>query len=161
MASNRLQEKKILIVDDEPDVLDVLEDLLAGCHVEKAGNFEEAREKLETGHFDIAILDIMGVSGYDLLKLTTEKKIVTVMLTAHALSPDNVVKSYREGAAFYLPKEEMVNIQSYLVDILEDLQKGKNTWERWLERLSAYCERQFGADWQNKDKAFWEKFPFY
>ena len=156
-----IKDKTILVVDDEPDVRDTIEDLLADCAVVTVGSFEEARELLEARPFDIAILDIMGVAGYDLLEIATRKKIITVMLTAHALSPDNVVKSYRAGAAFYIPKEEMVNIASFLEDIMEARNKGQSTWTRWFDRLGAYCERRFGPDWQTGDRIFWEKFPLH
>jgi hypothetical protein len=72
-----------------------------------------------------------------------------------------VAKSYREGAAFYVPKEEMINITTFLNDILEAQEKGKNTWDRWLDRFGAYCERHFEPDWQKGDKIFWDRFPFY
>ncbi|MFZ0240459.1 MAG: response regulator [Desulfobacterales bacterium] len=156
-----IEGKRILVVDDEQDVLDTLEDLLSDGEIVTAGSFEDARDLLETRSFDIAILDIMGVAGYDLLKIAARKKITTIMLTAHALSPDSVVKSYREGAAYFIPKEEMVNIASFLEEILEARQKGQNTWERWFDRLGAYCEKRFGPDWQKGDRIFWEKFPFH
>ena len=57
-----LKGKRILIVDDEPDVLDTLEDLLSMCEVVKATSFEEAKKQLETQSFDMAVLDIMGVN---------------------------------------------------------------------------------------------------
>ena len=44
----RLKGKKILIVDDEPDVLESLADLLSMCRLSKAGSFEEGRELLES-----------------------------------------------------------------------------------------------------------------
>lgn len=160
-AKNRLIGKRILIVDDEPDVLETLEDLLPDCETVSAASFEEAREKLENGGFDMAILDIMGVDGYRLLDISTRRNITAVMLTAHALSPDNVVRSYKGGAAFYIPKEEMINIASFLEEILEAREKGKSTWSSWFDRLGAYCERHFGPDWQKQDKIFWEKFPFH
>ena len=97
--------KHIHIVDDEPDVLDSLEDLLSLCEVTKASNFRDAKEYLRSQYFDLAVLDIMGVEGYDLLAIANKKKITAAMLTAHALSPENLVKSYKEGAASYLPKE--------------------------------------------------------
>ena len=156
-----LQGRKILIVDDEPDVLDTLADLLADYSTIKALSFDEAKDILDHQEIDIAILDIMGVAGYDLLKLTTEKGITSVMLTAHALSPENVIKSYKGGASFYIPKEEMVRIESFLIDILDAQQKGKDPWGRWMERLGGYCERHFGPDWQKGDQIFWEKFPFH
>ena len=46
------------------------------------------------------------------------------MLTAHALSPENTIKSYREGAAYYIPKEKIINIQIYLKDVLMHAKRG-------------------------------------
>ena len=63
MKKNWLQSKRLLIVDDEPDVLETLEELLPMCDVVKASSFEEAKDLLEVQYFDIAILDIMGVNG--------------------------------------------------------------------------------------------------
>ena len=156
-----LDGKKLLVVDDEPDVLESLEELLSMCEVEKASNFENARDLIEQQPFDLVILDIMGVSGYDLLQLATVKNMTAVMLTAHALTPENIVKSYREGAAYFLPKEEMVNITSFLEEVLDAKQKGKSTWDNWMNRLAVYCERTFGAKWMDTEKDFWDRFPFY
>ena len=156
-----LKGKRILIVDDEPDVLDSLEELLSMGKVTTASSFKDAEEKLQTQYFDITVLDIMGVEGYDLLDIANKKGVPAVMLTAHALSPENMVKSYKEGAASYLPKEEMVNIASFLDEILEAKGKGKNTWSRWYDRMGSFFEKRFGKDWQKTDEEFWEKFPFY
>jgi DNA-binding NtrC family response regulator len=156
-----LEGKRILLVDDEPDVLDTLEDLLPMCDTVKASHFKAAKDYLETEYFDMAILDIMGVEGYQLLEISNQKEVTTVMLTAHALSPENIVKSYKEGAASYLPKEEMVNIASFLNDVLEAKEQGKSTWGRWYDRMGAFFEKKFGPKWQDDEKDFWEKFPFY
>jgi len=162
MEKNSLLDgKRILVVDDEPDVLDSLEELLSTCDVVKASSWETAKGHIEQGQFDLVILDIMGVSGYKLLELATGKNMTAVMLTAHALTPGNIVKSYREGAAYFLPKEEMVNITSFLNEILEAKQKGQSTWDNWMNRLAGYCERTFGDKWQDTEKDFWDRFPFY
>ena len=160
-GKNLLDGKRILLVDDEPDVLDTLEDLLPMCETTKANSFEEAKNFLETRYFDIAILDIMGVEGYKILEIANQKDVTAVMLTAHALSPDNIVKSYKKGAASYLPKEEMVNIASFLNDILDAKEKGKNPWIRWYDRMGSFFEKKFGPQWKDDEKEFWEKFPFY
>ena len=155
-----LEGKRILIVDDEPDVLETLEEFLTMCDVTKATTFEKAIDLLETRDFDMAILDIMGVKGYELLEVATQKNIIAVMLTAHALTPDSIIKSYKKGAAYFIPKEEMSRITEFLNGILEAKSKGKNTWLNWLEMLTdAYWKKRFGSDWKNKDKAFWENFP--
>jgi DNA-binding NtrC family response regulator len=160
MAKSQLYGKKVLIVDDEPDVLDTLEELLFMCQVTRAGSFEEARQRLEREVFDLAILDIMGVDGYKLLELANQKKVPAVMLTAHALSVKDTVKSFKRGAAYFIPKEEMGNIVTYLSDILEAQSKGKSLMERWLDRMDAYYEKRFGKDWKEDDPDFWKRFPF-
>lgn len=156
---DRLKGKKILVVDDEPEVLETLEELLDESDVTKASTFEEARALLETEYFDIAILDIMGVAGYYLLGIANKKKVIALMLTAHALSPENIIRAYKEGAASYVPKDQMGNIPMFLNDILEAKEKGRHFWWRWLERISsAYWDKKFGAHWKDIDKEFWEKF---
>ena len=136
MSENSILEgKKILIVDDELDIVDALEELLPMCDVAKASTFDEAKELLESRYFDLAILDIMGVDGYKLLNMAKRRNITAVMLTAHAFSPDNLARSIKEGAASYLPKEEMARITAFLIDILKAQEEGKSTWEPWQERL--------------------------
>ena len=158
---NRLEGKSVLIVDDEPDVLDTLEDLLSICDVQRASSFTEAKEKLETHNFDLVILDIMGVDGYALLDIATEKEMTAVMLTANALSPEDTIKSHKKGAAYYLPKEEMTNIEKHLNDVLQAQAEGKSTWWRWFDNFASFYERKFGSDWQNKDQSYWDKFKNY
>ena len=153
--------KKILIVDDEADVLETLSELLSMCDIVTAQTFEEAKAKLETDYFDIAILDIMGVDGYKLLEIANDKKIIVIMLTANALSVEDTVKSFKEGAASYVPKEKMGEIEVYLTDILEAQQKGENFMWRWLDRLGSYYEKRFGSDWKEGNKKFWEKFGYW
>lgn len=156
-----LSGKRVLIVDDEPDVLETLEDLLPMCLLTKALTFEKARDYLQTKSFDIAILDVMGVNGYELLALALQRQVISVMLTARALTPEDVKKSYIGGASFYIPKEEMIQIEIFLEDVLEALGKNKDPWNRWMERMAGFCEKTFGPKWQQKDPEFWDKFPFY
>jgi DNA-binding response OmpR family regulator len=155
-----LEGKRILIVDDEKDVLDTLRELLSMCEVRTASTFAQAKNLLETKGFDVAILDIMGVDGYKLLEIAKKKGIIPVMLTAHALSVEDTVRSFKKGAACYLPKDAMPDIVTFLEDVLEAKQKGRSFWWRWLERFEDYYDRKFGPDWKNKDKEFWDKFNF-
>ena len=154
-----LDGKKILIVDDEADILEILEELLEMCDVVKASTFEDAKNLLEVQLFDMAILDIMGVDGYGLLEIANKKGIPAVMLTAHAFTPGNLLRSIKEGADAYLPKEEMVNIATFLNDVLEAIKKGENPWRPWQKRLpTSYFEKRWGAARQDMDKDFWETF---
>ena len=154
-----LNGKKVLAVDDEQDILAVLVELLDMCKVVTASTFEEAKQLLISDDFDIAILDIMGVDGYGLLEIANRKSIPAVMLTAHAFTANNLVRTIKEGAYAYIPKEEITEIADYLVDALTAQQKGENPWSAWQERLpSSYFERRWGAAWKDKDRDFWDKF---
>ena len=150
MGKDLVDGKRVLIVDDEPDILEILEELLSMCDLVKASSFEEAEKYLTTEYFDIAVLDIMGVNGYKLLDLAIKRDVIAVMLTAHALSPDDTVKSFKKGAASYVPKEEVSNIVIYLNDILEAREQGKSFWWRWFDRMADYCDKKFGPDWQKE-----------
>jgi DNA-binding response OmpR family regulator len=159
VEGKRLEGKRVLIVDDEPDVLETLAQLLPMCDVRKASSFDEARLLMEKEEFDIAVLDIMGVDGYKLLEIANRRNVLAVMLTAHALSVEDTVRSFKKGAASYVPKEEMANIAAFLNDILEAKEKGKSLWWRWMDRLGSYYDKKFGPAWKEGDKEFWKKFP--
>lgn len=152
-----LNGKRILVVDDEPDILETLIDLLDMCIVETAQDFETGEKNLRRGAYDAVILDIMGVDGYNLLKVANEMDIPAIMLTAHALSPDNLVKSIKEGAYAYLPKDKMVDIADYLADLFNARQKGKKNGA-WFTRLRPLFDEKFGPGWRETDEAFWKDF---
>ena len=153
-----LKGKRILIVDDEPDILETLEEMLDMCLIDKAPNFETAKKFLDKYAYDAAILDIMGVKGYDLLKIATQKSIPALMLTAHALSPENLVKSIKGGAQSYIPKDKITDVTSFLVDILEAREKGIEKPGSWFAMLKPFFDKKFGSDWREKDKEFWKNF---
>lgn len=154
---NLLKDKKILIVDDESDILEILDEYLSECKLVRASNFDDAKKLLESEVFDAAILDIMGVNGYELLEIANKRKVPALMLTAHAFSPDNIVKSIKEGAASYVPKEQITNIEKFLNDVFEAREKGVSTWDSWQKRLpSSYFEMKFGAAWRAADQDFRE-----
>ena len=83
------------------------------------------------------------------------------MLTANALSVGDTVKSFKEGAASYVPKEKMSDIETYLIDIFETWRKEKGFLERWLKQFDAYYQEKFGSDWKKDDKEFWEKYGYW
>jgi CheY-like chemotaxis protein len=143
-----LKDKTILVVDDEPDVLDTLGELLDMCQVVKKTNYDDAVEYLNSVSPDLAILDIMGVNGFELLELCVAKKIDAVMLTAHAFSVESLKKSLDLGARAYLPKEKMADIVSFLEDVVT--MEHRENWQRLFNRLGGLLNATFGANW-NKD----------
>jgi DNA-binding NtrC family response regulator len=139
--------KRILAVDDEPDVLEVIKEELALAEVSTARDFGSAKDLIEREEFDLVILDIMGVRGLDLLNLTTEKKLPAVMLTAHAMTPDSLQKSIDRGAVSFLPKDELAQLPELIGEILQDLQEGRTHWPRLIDRLGPTFKRLWGEMW--------------
>ncbi len=156
-----LKGKRILIVDDEKDVLDFLVEHLEMCKIDTALDFEGGKKLIESGNYNAAVLDIMGVRGYELLELATKKGIPALMLTAHALSQENLKKSFEGGASYYVPKDDMSKIDIYLADIFEAIDAKRNVWSKWYERLSGFCDRRFGPNWKEEDPEFWDSLLKY
>jgi CheY-like chemotaxis protein len=117
-----LDGKKILTVDDEPDVLNVLEEEIMGacpnCKIEKATTYEAAVKKLKSQSYDVVVLDIMGVRGFDLLDLAVSRHMKVAMLTAHTFNPEALKRSFEMKARAYLPKDKLGEIVPFLEDIL-------------------------------------------
>lgn len=162
MESQKIPEivkgKRVLIVDDEKDVLDTLTELLEMCRLDTALSFEQGKELLESNYYDVAVLDIMGVKGYELLKIANSRDIPALMLTAHALSEEHLKKSAEEGAAYYAPKDRISDIALFVADVLEAIEKKKTAWTKWFDRLGGFFDKRFGGtDWRKKEKDFWEK----
>jgi DNA-binding NtrC family response regulator len=153
-----LKGKKILVVDDETDVLESIAEILDECDVDTASDFESAKELLERKVYDAAILDIMGVNGFSLLEIATDKKIPALMLTAQGLNPDNLVGSIKLGAKSYIPKEKMSELDIYLKEIFVAKEKGIEKSGNWFARLGSFFDNRFGPGWKNKDKKFWAEF---
>ena len=102
---------RILIVDDEPFNLDVLEqelELLGHVSV-RAANGQEALERLKTDSFDLALLDVMmpSLDGRALLQRMKSHdawRHVPVIMISALTDMDNVVRCIARGAEDYLPK---------------------------------------------------------
>ncbi|MBW1955735.1 MAG: response regulator [Deltaproteobacteria bacterium] len=145
-----LDGKIILVVDDEADVLETVKDILEGSRVYTARDYDTALQYILSYTFDIVILDIMGVNGFELLKASVKRGFPTVMLTAYALSPDALEKSIRLGAVSFLPKEKMSGLPEYLADVV--LGEGKPVWRKLFDRLGAFFDKRFGPDWKQKNR---------
>lgn len=102
-------EHRVLIVDDEPNMLDVLSDVLSdeGYNVDVAGNGTDAISKASSGDFHVAILDLKlpDMSGLDILREIKSKtpQTVTIMITAYS-SVDTAIQAMKIGAYDYITK---------------------------------------------------------
>lgn len=151
-----LEGKSVLVVDDEPDVLETVTELLEMCDVTAAADFDTALNHLLNETFDIVVLDIMGVNGFDLLEKSVLRGFETVMLTSHAVTPDALKKSIKLGAAAFIPKEYMKDLEDILGNVLD----GRGTqlwWRKNIGKDSGFFEKEFGQGWKEKD-AFFKEF---
>ncbi len=159
MADSILNGKAILAVDDEPDVLITLEEEIKSaapkCKFDKATTYEEAAKKLDAQTYDVVILDIMGVRGFDLLDLAVKKNLRVAMLTAHALNPEALKRSFEKRARAYLPKEKLGEVVPFLEDVLRyEYLPG---WKRLLEKLKGFFDSKFESDWEKKTGLPWQE----
>ncbi|MDR3208044.1 MAG: response regulator transcription factor [Oscillospiraceae bacterium] len=97
----------ILLIDDEPELLDLLEAYLAGIHtVRKYETPAEALEEAPLEDIDLAVLDVMmpGMDGFEVCRLLREKyTFPIIMLTARDQDIDKI-KGLSLGADDYMVK---------------------------------------------------------
>jgi DNA-binding NtrC family response regulator len=100
---------RVLIVDDEEVLRDVLQTLLAreGFDVLLASSGEESLSLLDTEEIDLVILDIMlpGISGIDTLRSIrlSNPSLPVIVITAFS-SIDGAIEAMKHGAFHYIPK---------------------------------------------------------
>ncbi len=145
MKKSILDGKKILLVDDEPDVLSVLEEEIKmacpSCKIDQTTSYKAAVERLDAQTYDLVVLDIMGVQGFDLLERAVKSNLKVAMLTAHALTPEALKRSFEMKARAYLPKEKIGQIVPFLEDVLKyEYLPG---WKRLFEKLEGFFEEKF------------------
>jgi hypothetical protein len=66
-------------------------------------------------------------------------------------------RSAQQGAAYFVPKDKIGQIVTFVADMLEAGGKNKNPWVRWFERLSSTFDTIFtGLNWREREKEFWD-----
>ena len=118
-----MQKVKILIVDDEKNIREVIREYasLEGYDVMEADSGLKALELLNTNKFDLMILDIMMpiMDGFTLLNsIPKEKKIPTIILSARDDEVDKL-EGFDRGIDDYLckpfsPRELMARVKAIL-----------------------------------------------
>ena len=104
-----LGDKRVLIVDDEEAIRDVLSELFDGLgyHVGLAGNGNEGLDAALSSDIDLAVLDVSlpGMNGLDLLCALKESKpdLPVIMVTGYA-SMGAALKALKLGAYDYIQK---------------------------------------------------------
>jgi DNA-binding response OmpR family regulator len=122
--------------------------------VHKASDYETALQYLLGYKYDAVILDVMGVNGFELLRVSVSQGFPTIIFTAYALTIDALKKSIQLGAVFFLPKDKLPELKDFLERLVRD--NWKSNWMGFFDRLGLYFAKHFGPDWKEKDKFFQE-----
>jgi DNA-binding response OmpR family regulator len=103
--------KKILIIDDSPDSVFLLQDRLEreGFEITKAYNGEMGIQKAVGEKPDLILLDVMmpDISGYDVCKVLSSKeetKLIPIILLTALTEADNLQQGLLSGAFDYIKK---------------------------------------------------------
>src|SRR3954466_705153 len=118
-------KKKLLIVDDDPVVTNVLQDLFRndGVEVTVAANGAEGLERLKNGHFDLLVTDVWmpKMTGLELLsevnKLPDQPPVL--VMTADD-TPETMLRAVREQAHHFITKPfKAAEVQQVVRQMLE------------------------------------------
>jgi signal transduction histidine kinase len=111
-AAGESDEVNVLIVDDEPRNLTVLESVLddPGYRLVRAASGEEALLALMAQEFAVLVLDVRmpGMNGFELARMVKERRrtahVPIIFLTAYYNEDQHMAQGYGSGAVDYLPK---------------------------------------------------------
>jgi len=96
MADSILRGKRILVVDDEPDVLESFKELVLAdvpdCRIDEAQTYEQAISLIQATSYDLVVLDIMGVRGFDLLEAAVKRDFKVANGHEHLMSRQHLPK---------------------------------------------------------------------
>ena len=118
--------KKVMIVDDEKDILDILERFLgrsADLDITTFNNPVEALSQAKTGAYDLVLLDIMmpQMNGLDFLKQLKESNpsVNVIMMTAYS-TLERTIDAHKYGAKNYLTKpfDNLKKVQEKIYKVL-------------------------------------------
>jgi DNA-binding response OmpR family regulator len=119
-ATNEVNGRKVLVIDDEPGIIEIVETNLEGDGFEviSASNGKEGLEKIKQEAPELVVLDVMmpEMDGWEVLRnLERDPEtagLPVIMLTAKAADEDYIY-GLEEGAVEYITKpflpQELVN----------------------------------------------------
>jgi len=118
--------KRIAIVDDEQDILNILEKFFLRKHrfdVDIFVNPKNALERINSGGYDLVLSDIMmpELDGIELLKAIKAKNssIKVIMMTAYS-TLDKTLEAEKLGASDYITKPfiSLRDVENKILDTL-------------------------------------------
>ncbi len=146
---------KILIVDDELDILEMLSSFLGqeGFQVKTASSGEAAIRTFESESFDVVITDMRmpGMDGLGVLRhlKQIDEDVEVIILTAFA-ALDNVIEAFRHKGAFDYLTKPLDNINELFVTVSQALKSRRlktenNTLLQQLQHSKTELEKRVEA----------------
>jgi len=120
-----MNSKKILIIEDDKALSTVLKSKFEqkGCEVAVAYDGKEGLQKVESGQFDIILLDLImpQMDGFTFLSELKNKKIsIPIIVTTNIAEADDRSKAFALGAKDFLIKSDVSldDIQKRMLELL-------------------------------------------
>jgi response regulator RpfG family c-di-GMP phosphodiesterase len=142
MLELRSGRPRVLVVDDEPEIRNLLCELLGeGYDCTTAASAEEALAELDAAEFDLVISDIQmsGMSGLEMIPRVLSKSPDTVVVMVSGMQTiESAVGAMRVGAFDYVIKPfDLSKVETAVSRALEhrDLRVSKSRYENHLEKL--------------------------
>jgi response regulator RpfG family c-di-GMP phosphodiesterase len=161
MLELRTGKPRILVVDDEPEVRNLLTDLLSDenyCATTESA--EAALRKLDECEFDIVITDIQmgGMSGFEMIPQVHAKWPDTIVIMVSGLQCiESAVEAMRVGAFDYILKPfDILKVEAAIRRGLEhhDLRIAKRRYENHLEELVTLRTAELDRTLQSLEDAY-------
>ncbi|MBC8393448.1 MAG: PAS domain S-box protein [Deltaproteobacteria bacterium] len=144
--------EKILIVDDEPEILDSLETILAdeGFEVTRASSGNVAVEIFEAEAFGLVITDMKmpGLSGLEVLRHVKQidEDVEVIILTGHG-TIETAIHALKENGAYDYLRKPLEGIDDLIISVAQALERRKLHLEKKelikkLEKTNAVLQQE-------------------
>ncbi len=138
---------QILVVDDEPNLIELVGDVVKGkidCHVLSAKDVAEARKIMETTHVELLVADVHLPDGNGTQLVSALRKhnpqASAIVITGEP-SVDRAISAIREGAVDFLPKPFDAEALVSRVNKALEKQSALARQQRRLDRLREAVKR--------------------
>lgn len=149
---------KILIVDDDKDIADIFQDLIADedRSVDVCYNGLDAVESIQRNVYDLIIADLVmpGLGGLDVLRYakTANPEVLVIIITGHA-SVETAVTAVKEGAYDYIRKPcKLDEIKIAVENAIDKIKLSRENRELLQKLQDAYHELMVLKQPKNDDK---------
>jgi DNA-binding response OmpR family regulator len=123
-----LESKKILIVEDEDRIRQVIKIIIRGnlVDVDEAADGKVALEKIKSSKYDMVILDLMipeidGMGVLQTIRSDETTKDIPVVIVSAKTRDSEILAGMKEGANFYITKpfepQDLINIMEFILGV--------------------------------------------